>query len=130
VKAVYPTLTLSGLKDTSPTALLESPSSPKEHFSTLKEFSNIRGSKTLQKRLLPFVVSQPSESSSSTASSEIWPLVKNVRIWYGAEVLKTGAVLVDLPGLADSNVACANVAKGYVKRCDSIWIVDLILEGY
>ncbi|XP_062987457.1 collagen alpha-1(I) chain-like [Elgaria multicarinata webbii] len=43
---------------------------------------------------------------------EFWPVVKCVRIRIAkAEVLKTGAVLVDLPGIRDSNAARDKVAK-------------------
>lgn len=43
---------------------------------------------------------------------EFWPIVKCVRIRVAkAEVLRTGAVLVDLPGIRDSNAARDTVAR-------------------
>ena len=37
---------------------------------------------------------------------EFWPIVKKVRIFLpNSKALSTGAVLVDLPGFGDSNVA-------------------------
>lgn len=48
---------------------------------------------------------------------EFWPLIKEVRIYTKADALSTGAVIVDLPGVHDSNVARAAVAEGYMKQC-------------
>lgn len=48
---------------------------------------------------------------------EFWPLIKVVKIYVKAEALSTGAVIVDLPGVHDSNAARAAVASGYMKQC-------------
>ena len=48
---------------------------------------------------------------------EFWPLIKVVRIYTKADALSTGAVIVDLPGVHDSNAARAAVAAGYMKQC-------------
>lgn len=37
--------------------------------------------------------------------------------------LSTGAVIVDLPGVHDSNAARAAVAENYMKQCTGLWIV-------
>ncbi|PVH88572.1 hypothetical protein DL98DRAFT_580964 [Cadophora sp. DSE1049] len=54
---------------------------------------------------------------------EFWPLIKVVRIFTKAEALSTGAVIVDLPGVHDSNAARAAVAQGYLKQCTGLFIV-------
>ncbi|KAH7416967.1 Dynamin family-domain-containing protein [Cadophora sp. MPI-SDFR-AT-0126] len=54
---------------------------------------------------------------------EFWPLIKVVRIYTKAEALSTGAVIVDLPGVHDSNAARAAVAQGYLKQCTGLFIV-------
>ena len=54
---------------------------------------------------------------------EYWPLIKVVRIYVKADALSTGAVIVDLPGVHDSNAARAAVAEGYMKECSGLWIV-------
>jgi hypothetical protein len=46
---------------------------------------------------------------------EFWPLIKVVRIFTKADALSTGAVIVDLPGVHDSNAARAAVAASYMK---------------
>ncbi|XP_068789696.1 uncharacterized protein [Struthio camelus] len=55
---------------------------------------------------------------------EFWPIVKCVKVRVPkADVLKTGAVLVDLPGIRDSNAARDNAAKEYLKNCNAVWVV-------
>ncbi|XP_033012065.1 nuclear GTPase SLIP-GC [Lacerta agilis] len=61
---------------------------------------------------------------------EFWPIVKCVRIRLAkAEVLKTGAVLVDLPGVRDANAARDSVAKEYLKNCRAVWVVASITRA-
>ncbi|XP_060134185.1 nuclear GTPase SLIP-GC isoform X2 [Zootoca vivipara] len=61
---------------------------------------------------------------------EFWPIVKCVRIRLAkAEVLKTGAVLVDLPGIRDANAARDSVAKEYLKNCCAVWVVASITRA-
>ncbi|KAI7680538.1 hypothetical protein KC322_g14422, partial [Hortaea werneckii] len=47
---------------------------------------------------------------------EFWPLIKVVKIYTKADALSTGAVIVDLPGVHDSNAARAAVAESYMKQ--------------
>lgn len=54
---------------------------------------------------------------------ELWPLIKLARIYTKADSLSTGAVIVDLPGVHDSNAARAAVAEGYMKQTTGLWIV-------
>jgi hypothetical protein len=58
-----------------------------------------------------------------TFDMEYWPLIKVVRLYVKAPALSTGAVIVDLPGVHDSNAARAAVAQGYMKQCTGLWIV-------
>lgn len=54
---------------------------------------------------------------------EYWPLIKVVKIYTKSVALSTGAVIVDLPGVHDSNAARAAVADRYMKQCTGLWIV-------
>lgn len=47
-------------------------------------------------------------------------MIKVVRIYTKADALSTGAILVDLPGVHDSNAARAAVAAGYLKKCTGL----------
>ncbi|KAF2878206.1 hypothetical protein BDV95DRAFT_479698 [Massariosphaeria phaeospora] len=60
---------------------------------------------------------------------EYWPLIKVVKIYTKSPALSTGAVIVDLPGVHDSNAARAAVAQGYMKQCTGLWIVAPITRA-
>ncbi|CAO2648594.1 Nn.00g078610.m01.CDS01 [Neocucurbitaria sp. VM-36] len=55
--------------------------------------------------------------------TEYWPLIKVVKIYTKSSALSTGAVIVDLPGVHDSNAARSAIAQGYMKQCTGLWIV-------
>lgn len=69
------------------------------------------------------------EKQSKTFEMEYWPLIKVVKIYTKADALSTGAVIVDLPGVHDSNAARAAVAQGYIKQCTGLWIVAPITRA-
>jgi hypothetical protein len=48
---------------------------------------------------------------------EFWLLIKVVRIYTKAMALSMGTVVVDLPGVHDSNRARATIAEDYIKQC-------------
>lgn len=54
---------------------------------------------------------------------QTWPLIRKVQLKGPWSVLSTGAVLVDLPGVRDSNAARAKVAESYLQNCNQIAIV-------
>ncbi|RDB22483.1 Nuclear GTPase SLIP-GC [Hypsizygus marmoreus] len=59
----------------------------------------------------------------------LWPLIRQVNVRCPSAALSTGAVLVDLPGVADANAARNNIAKDYMKKCDCIWILAPITRA-
>ncbi|OCT75158.1 hypothetical protein XELAEV_18034149mg [Xenopus laevis] len=71
-----------------------------------------------------------SEEPTQRNGGQIWPIVRCVRIFVPeADVLRTGAVLVDLPGTRDSNAARDRIAKEYLKKCDVVWVVTNITRA-
>jgi len=60
---------------------------------------------------------------------EYWPLIKVVKIYTKSPALSTGAVIVDLPGVHDSNAARSAVAERYMKQCSGLWIVAPITRA-
>lgn len=54
---------------------------------------------------------------------QIHSLIKTVKLYVKSPALETGAVIVDLPGVHDSNAARAKVAENYMKQCTGLWIV-------
>ncbi|KAF1844626.1 uncharacterized protein K460DRAFT_282081 [Cucurbitaria berberidis CBS 394.84] len=63
------------------------------------------------------------QREKKTFEMEYWPLIKVVKIYTKSSALSTGAVIVDLPGIHDSNAARSAVAQGYMKQCTGLWIV-------
>lgn len=55
--------------------------------------------------------------------SSPWPLVRKITIHVNARILSDGLVLVDLPGLADTNLTRVKATKEYIKNCYTIVIV-------
>lgn len=55
-----------------------------------------------------------------------WPLIKVVKIYTRASVLKEGICLVDLPGVHDANAARSAVARKYMVQASSLWVVASI----
>jgi GTPase SAR1 family protein len=83
-------------------------------------------------RLQHYVDSQQNlnkKSNQPKRELQLWPLIKVVRIYTKADALSTGAVIVDLPGVHDSNAARAAVAEGYIKECTGLFIVAPITRA-
>lgn len=58
-----------------------------------------------------------------SSESGLWPLIASVKVFVRAAALATGAVLVDLPGVMDTNQARSHVSKRYMQDCDHIFVV-------
>ncbi|TFK28807.1 hypothetical protein FA15DRAFT_753191 [Coprinopsis marcescibilis] len=76
-------------------------------------------------------VGKGANSSSSNANDDaaLWPLIRQVNVRCPSKALSTGAVLVDLPGVADANAARNNIAKEYMKKASCIWILAPITRA-
>jgi len=59
----------------------------------------------------------------------LWPLIKMVKLYVKADILKSGIVLVDLPGLSDVVGARAQLAKEYYGKLDVTIVVTPIVRG-
>ncbi|KAM0549484.1 hypothetical protein ACHAPJ_009300 [Fusarium lateritium] len=57
---------------------------------------------------------------------KFWPFTKIIRVYLDSQVLKTGVVLADLPGLQDTNLARVRATQDYLIKCDNIMIVAKI----
>ncbi|MCJ1387007.1 hypothetical protein MMC17_010136 [Xylographa soralifera] len=56
----------------------------------------------------------------------LFPLIRIVRVYLNALILKSGVALADMPGLGDTNLARLQAAKRYLDRCDQVFIVNKI----
>lgn len=111
LRYVYPHLkSVEDLGATSATKLLEDKNVKKVLNSkriiqkaTLKQFSAA---------ILLYIATQESDRKDFVH----WPLVTCVKLFVKAEVLRSGLVLVDLPGGMDSNAARSSIAEKYQKK--------------
>lgn len=76
--------------------------------------------------LSKFVDSKDRSKSANSATPQepaLWPIVKYVEIFTKSPLLESDMVLIDLPGVHDSNRARAQKAKDYIKTCSNLFIV-------
>ncbi|KAK4192091.1 hypothetical protein QBC35DRAFT_512201 [Podospora australis] len=66
------------------------------------------------------------DSAKGTKDMEMWSLIKVVKLFVKAEALKTGLILVDLPGSGDSNPARNAIAAKYTDHSTRLWVVASI----
>lgn len=119
---VYPNKTKDMLAKSSVAELMDVPE-VKALLGTTKKMEKA-GSKAFYNTLQYYIDSKEKTTGEpdkkdvrAKKTIEFWPLIKVVRIYTKADVLSTGAVIVDLPGVQDSNAARAAVAANYMKQC-------------
>lgn len=66
------------------------------------------------------------EKTGQFMENRLWPFTKVVRIFLSAQVLKTGIILADLPGLRDTNLARVRATERYLLKADHIFIIAKI----
>ncbi|KAI0481588.1 hypothetical protein F4859DRAFT_512731 [Xylaria cf. heliscus] len=135
IKAVYPKLTKQMLGQTNAKALAADPAvksllgtttvvrkpTAKELYEGIQRYVD-------SKKKMSFATLD-NEENNSERKLELWPLIKVVRIYTKADVLSSGAVIVDLPGVKDSNAARAAVAGKYIEKCNGLWVVSMITRA-
>ena len=62
------------------------------------------------------------DSTGDVSVGSFWPIVKLVKLWGPWDVLKTGAVMVDAPGVNDENATRDAIVQCHLRDADSIWI--------
>ncbi|KAK6544871.1 hypothetical protein TWF694_001551 [Orbilia ellipsospora] len=71
----------------------------------------------------------PAAVNFKTREPSLWPLVKVLKIELKSPVLTTGATLVDLPGLRDSNAARTAVTNRYIIQANELVVVTKLTRG-
>lgn len=117
IKAVYPRQTKALLCSSSPDQLAQE-RAVLDTVGSVK-YLTAADAPTLFRELQRYVDSKD-KGTEQESEMEYWPLIKVVRIFCKAKALETGAVIVDLPGVQDSNAARAAVAGKYLEVCTSI----------
>jgi energy-coupling factor transporter ATP-binding protein EcfA2 len=65
-----------------------------------------------------------SDLTSSYMEGNIWPFIKIIRVHLESPLLQAGIVLVDLPGLQDTNAARVKATESYLFRCEHFFIIS------
>jgi hypothetical protein len=114
IKWVYPYLqNIDDIDDTSAEELLNEEYVQKmlDSMEEVQASSELQFSHNIKKYIES---SKPKEGEDSAIS--LWPLVKVVRIYVKADILRSGIILVDLPGSHDTSAARVAVADNYRKN--------------
>ncbi|KAI8234419.1 Nuclear GTPase SLIP-GC [Colletotrichum sp. SAR 10_96] len=122
IKSVYPSKTNKMIAESSPEKLANE-SEVRRVLGSVKKLKSTTA-KELYNGMQRYVDSKEKNNHlKKDVPMEYWPLIKVVRIYTKANALSTGAIIVDLPGVQDSNAARAAVAQQYMKACSGLWIV-------
>ncbi|KAH6632633.1 hypothetical protein F5144DRAFT_574744 [Chaetomium tenue] len=124
IRAVYPKMTKEMITQATPEALANQ-ATVRQVLGTVKKLRATTAA-SLYRQLQNYV---DSKEKDTERRMEYWPLIKVVRIFTKASALATGACIVDLPGVQDSNAARAAVAANYMKACTGLWIVAPITRA-
>lgn len=73
---------------------------------------------------------KPKKDKDNSEGPAFWPLIRQVNVRCNSQALSTGAVLVDLPGVADANAARNSIAKGafYIVIASNSQLMPLLLS--
>jgi GTPase SAR1 family protein len=114
IKWLYPILqSIDDLNKTSAKKLLSEPHVKKMLDS--KTSVNATTESTFAQQIKQYIESsKPKEGEK--ASISLWPLVKVVKIYVKADILKPGIILVDLPGSHDTSASRVAVTDNYRKN--------------
>ncbi|KAI4255106.1 MAG: hypothetical protein LQ352_002735 [Teloschistes flavicans] len=125
IKAVYPQMTKEDMANSSIDTMLRGVSNLLGTTRHVDETESSRFYAQLQYYVdsKEKTTAEKVDKKKGRREREFWPLIRVVRIFVKSPALSTGAVIVDLPGVHDSNAARAAVAEGYMKRCTGLWIV-------
>lgn len=67
-----------------------------------------------------------SEKAEYFMDDRFWPFTKVIRIFTNSAVLENGVIIVDLPGLRDTNLARVKATEDYLLKADYIFLVASI----
>ncbi|KAH6918038.1 hypothetical protein BKA70DRAFT_7014 [Coprinopsis sp. MPI-PUGE-AT-0042] len=126
VHAVYPTVEYRRLIKSSSSRVLSLDPAIASKLGTTKRV--VAGDPdTFREAIAKYIDAQAPDEDAIT--SALWPLIKKVTIYCNAKVLSTGAMFVDLPGVADSNAARDKIAKDYFSQANHFFILGAITRA-
>jgi hypothetical protein len=110
ISAVYPSLSRKQIEDSSLQELLGDASLQSCLGKTLPVVSETKES--FSAKIKPYVDSSRTTEGTGRSFAH-WPLIRMVEVFAKSEILRSGIILVDLPGGNDTNVARSNIAEKF-----------------
>lgn len=101
-------------------------SAPLGYHEAAKHLSYIRRESIVDQEECSNRVMQLTSERSDGEVAASWPYIERVVVYLNAHILKGGLVLVDLPGLHDTNMARRMITERYIVNCDEVFAVSQI----
>ncbi|KAK7717579.1 hypothetical protein SLS64_003073 [Diaporthe eres] len=123
IRAVYPDLTHSMIEQAKASDLAKREAVANVLGTTRK--ISCRNAQGLYKEIRSYLDSNDKDTKGGPQEEKdmaYWPLIKVVKVYTRASVLKEGICLVDLPGVQDANAARSAVASKYMAQASSVWV--------
>lgn len=127
IRAVYPDLTHTMIEQAKAGELAKR-QAVVDVLGKTREIS-CKTSQALYKEMRTYLDSNSKDTKgvpSEEKAMAYWPLIKVVKVYTRASVLKQGICLVDLPGIHDANAARSAVARKYMAQSSVVWVVASI----
>ncbi|KAH9951114.1 hypothetical protein B0H21DRAFT_353427 [Amylocystis lapponica] len=128
IQAVYPSIPHAKLAEMSTDEIISHSPEIKALLGTKQHISAVNSS-TFGKEIAEYIDSKGQNSGQEKEKAAWWPLIAKVQVFCSSPALSTGAILVDLPGVADVNSARDKIANGYLEKCDCVWILAPITRA-
>ncbi|KAK1827808.1 hypothetical protein QBC39DRAFT_393544 [Podospora conica] len=128
MRAIFPHLTVDDIR--SPNTSAESMASHESLTGVLDSSTYVAasGPQALLDQVQLYIDSSD-KFNVDPSKMEYWPLVKVVKIFVRNPILETGLVIVDLPGVQDTNAVRSAVASKYIQHCSGLWVVAPITRA-
>lgn len=114
LKCLFPDIQeTSDLKKYSVDKILDNP----QVRDVLEQFKSVQTSDLDDfSRTIKFYIDASNAKGGASGPLSVWPLVKVVKLYVKSDLLKTGIILVDLPGSHDTSAARCAVTENYRKN--------------
>ncbi|KZT35089.1 hypothetical protein SISSUDRAFT_1051925 [Sistotremastrum suecicum HHB10207 ss-3] len=132
IQDVYPSLSRDQLKELTAQEIIDTDPETASYLNktmTISESDSAAFAPKIKKYIQSTNADDPYRGDSHLQEPSMSPLIRVVKIQCHAAALATGAVLVDLPGVADTNLARAAIATEYMQTCKFIWVVAPITRA-
>ncbi|KAJ9658355.1 hypothetical protein H2198_003785 [Neophaeococcomyces mojaviensis] len=122
IQIVYPQLEVSGIEDKSVDEILAM-NNTNTKLGTVQSIAHDDWDKFRDTLYELTVANSKPVKRGQTPPAQVWPLIEVVKVYVDSSALKSGLVLVDVPGILDSNRVRADRATDYLRNASAVCIV-------